>query len=61
MVWSDRGGNGIPAKITMCYMDGTGLTNIVDTNVEGIQHVAIDGTTHYVYWTEQQNGVVKYI
>lgn len=59
MVWSDQGGNGVPAKITRCLMDGSDLTNIVTTNVGGIQHVAIDGSTHYVYWTEQFKGVVS--
>lgn len=59
MVWSDRGGNGVPAKITRCLMDGSDLKNIVVTNVGGIQHVIIDGSTHYVYWTEQIHGVVS--
>lgn len=61
MVWSDQGGSGVPSKVTMCLMDGSGLTNIATGNLGGIQHVAIDGDTHFVYWTDQEHGVVIYI
>ena len=59
LYWSDQGGNGIPAKISSCYLDGTNPTNIITTKVSGVQHISFDVYDRRIYWVDQDTRGVR--
>ncbi|ESO92116.1 hypothetical protein LOTGIDRAFT_175728 [Lottia gigantea] len=52
LYWSDKGGNGVPAKIGVMNMDGTKSKVLVSTDIRVPQYLTIDINNQALYWSD---------